>query len=149
MTERAEAIGALDVLYAAALNDFAWTSDMLGNQAAADDARRRATMTRDAFEALWDETRGIYVDAADERGRRVRVSQQTNAAAIISGCAPAARWSRMLDYILDERRIRITPTIANQPSAYFSQQMIPSEYVAFDDQQHVVAAQPFVSHFVH
>jgi len=55
----------------------------------------------------------------------------------------------MLDYILEPSRQVITPTIADQPGAYFSQRMDPSEYVKFDRETDVVVAQPFFSHFLH
>jgi alpha-L-rhamnosidase len=149
MTERAEVVGAIDALYAAALEDFAALSAALGDASPAADARRRAARTREAFEALWDDQRGIYVDAADDHGPRRRVSQQTNAAAIVSGCAPPSRWARILDYILDPRRLVVTPTISDNRSAYISQRMNPSDYMEFDPERNVVAAQPFFSHLLH
>jgi alpha-L-rhamnosidase len=149
MTERAEVVGALDALYAAALNDFAILADAAGEAARAVEARRRAARTRQAFELLWDETRGVYLDAADESGPRRRVSQQTNAVAIVSECAPRDRWPRILAYVLDEKRLRVTPTIADERTAYFTQRLNPAEYMQFDEETEVVAAQPFFSHFLH
>src|SRR5262249_5078796 len=92
-----------------------------------------------------------YVDAADGAGPLRRVSQHTNAMAIVGGCAPRERWDTMLDYILDERRVRITPTMGDLPgrSAFALQQADPAEYVDFDEREHVVAAQPFFAHFLH
>ncbi len=150
MTERAEVTGALDALYAAALDDFAALCTMvLGDPRTAADARARAERTRGAFALLWDEVAGVYVDAADRNGPRRRVSQQTNAIAIVAGCAPRERWSRMLDYILDESRVAITPTISDNFGAYLMQRMDPAEHMAFDVERNVVAAQPFFSHILH
>ncbi|MGH7781919.1 MAG: hypothetical protein ACREQR_19040 [Candidatus Binataceae bacterium] len=150
MTERAEVTGAIDALYAAALEDFAKLADIaLGDSRLAADSRARALRTRAAFEVLWDERRGVYVDAADERGARRRVSQQTNAIAIVSGCAPRERWTRILDYILDQSRVVVTPTISDNPGAYVAQRMDPSEYCKFTPEHNVVAAQPFFSHLLH
>ncbi len=149
MTDRAEVVGAIDALYAAALDDAASMYDALEEPAHAADLRRRARQTKRSFELLWDETRGVYVDAADDAGPRRRVSQQTNAAAIVSGCAPRARWGRMLDYVLDPRRLAITPTIADNRMAYVAQRFDPAEYMEFDPERNVVAAQPFFSHVVH
>ncbi len=42
MTERAEVVGAIDALYAAALEDFAVLGEALGESTRAGDARRRA-----------------------------------------------------------------------------------------------------------
>ncbi|HYK65949.1 MAG TPA: alpha-L-rhamnosidase C-terminal domain-containing protein [Patescibacteria group bacterium] len=150
MTERAEVTGALDALYAAALDDFASLAEtVIQDSRAGSDARTRAERTRRAFELLWDEAAGVYVDAADRDGARRRVSQQTNAIAIVSGCAPKSRWSRMLDYVLDDSRIVITPTISDNMAAYRKQRMDPADHMKFDVEHDVVAAQPFFSHLVH
>ena len=150
MTERSEATGALDALYAAALDDSAWLSKtVLKDSRAAADAHACAEGTRRAFELLWDEAAGVYVDAADRHGARKRVSQQTNAIAIVAGCAPRHRWPRMLDYILDESRVVVTPTISDNLAAYLSQRMDPAEHMTFDAGHNVVAAQPFFSHLLH
>jgi alpha-L-rhamnosidase len=150
MTDRAEVVGALDALYAAALDDFAALAEAAaGDARAAANARARAQLTRRAFELLWDGAAGVYLDAADAHGPRRRVSQQTNVAAIVGGCAPRERWARMLDYVLDQSRVVVTPTISDDPGAYFAQRMNPADYGAFDPERSVVAAQPFFSHFVH
>jgi hypothetical protein len=150
MTERAEVIGAIDALYAAALDDFASLAyTALDEPMAAVDAIARAERTRAAFELLWDETSGVYVDAADSRGPRRRVSQQTNAAAIVSGCAPRERWPRMLGYVLDESRLVLTPTISDNLMAYVRNEMNPADHVKFDPEINVVMAQPFFSHLLH
>ncbi len=150
MTERAEVTGALDALYAAALDDYASLADVvMADARAAAEARAAAQQTRHAFELLWDETRGAYVDAADRNGPRRRVSQQTNAIAIVAGCAPRERWPRMLDYILDESRLIITPTISDNLAAYLKQRMDPADHIKFDAEHDVVAAQPFFSHLLH
>ncbi len=150
MTERSEVTGALDALYASALDDFAFLADAaLGDPRAAADARARAERTRGAFGLLFDSSAGVYVDAADARGPRRRVSQQTNAIAIVSGCAPRERWAQMLGHVLDESRLVITPTISDEFTAYLAQRLDPADYVAFDPESNVVAAQPFFSHFLH
>jgi alpha-L-rhamnosidase len=149
MVDKSDATAAIDALYAAALDDFATLARVVGDSTRALEADARAAATRRAFEFYWDEMRGVYVDAADANGARRRVSQQTNAAAIIAGCAPAARWPRVLEYILDENRLAITPTISDNLMAYVRQQMDPAEHMPFDAERNVVAAQPFFSHFLH
>jgi len=150
MTDRAEVIGAVDALYAAALTDFAMLAELaLGDASLAADSRSRAARTRRAFEALWDDAAGVYVDAADSTGAHRRVSQQTNAIAIVGGCAPRERWARIFDYVLDESRLVVTPTISDNAGAYLSQRMNPADYGPFDAEYNVVAAQPFFSHFLH
>ncbi len=66
-----------------------------------------------------------------------------------SGCAPQPRWGRIIEWILDPRRIKITPTISDNRGAYVRQHLDPSAYMEFDPEQNVVAAQPFFSHFLH
>jgi alpha-L-rhamnosidase len=150
MTDRAEVIGAIDALYAAALDDFAALAyAALDRPEVAVDAIARAERTRTAFQLLWDDARGVYVDAADARGPRRRVSQHTNAIAIVCGCAPRDRWPRMLDYVLDESRLVLTPTISDNLMAYVTNRMDPAEHVKFDPETSVVMAQPFFSHFLH
>jgi hypothetical protein len=129
---------ALNALLVAALHDAASMADH--EHSAAHAARWRALAARigDALHArLWDEARGVYVDAlvAGEQSRRV--SQQANAAMIVAGVAPPERWARMLDYILDPPRVVETSTEMVVQSA------------AFDEARDVVLAQPFFSHFVH
>jgi alpha-L-rhamnosidase len=150
MTERSDVTGALDALYAAALDDYASLAEtVLADSREAADARARAERTRRAFELLWDDAAGVYVDAADRNRPRRRVSQQTNAIAIVSGCAPRDRWPRMLDYILDESRVVVTPTISDNMAAYRKQRMDPGDHMKFDLEHDVVAAQPFFSHILH
>lgn len=143
MTQRSEVIGAVDALYAAALDDLS----SFGGQ-------RFSTLkvqTREAFEGLWDEGRGVYVDAADSQGPLRRVSQQTNAMAIVGGSAPPERHKRILDRILDKDRVVITPTPGDLPPGigFRGQWEDPAKYVDFDQEESVVAAQPFFAHFLH
>jgi hypothetical protein len=150
MTERSDVVGAIDALYAAALDDYAALLAATGaGRSAAATARRLAERTRRAFELLWDEGRGIYVDAADASGPLRRVSQQTNAMAIVGGCAPPERWQHILDYVLDERRLVVTPIDQIMGSGLTGQWKDPAEYTSFDPETSVVAAQPFFAHFLH
>ncbi len=87
---------------------------------------------------LWDEERGVYVDAR-RRGRPSRrVSQVANAMVIAFGVAPEERWPSILAYILDEERLVLTNTGDTDP-----------DEVAFDEAHDVVLAQPFTMHFLH
>jgi hypothetical protein len=148
-TERAEVTAAVDALYAAALLDHARLLELvLGDVAGAEDARRRQRVTATAFERLWDEDRGVYVDALDSSGPRRRVSQQTNALAVVAGCVPPERLSRVLDHVLDPARIRRTLCNADlpEPEHWRYQQWQPE---GFDEEHDVVEAQPFLAHFLH
>jgi len=150
MTEKSEVVGALDALYAAALDDFAMLCERaLDNFRAAANHRAQANRTREAFELLWDANRGVYVDAADGHGPLHRISQQTNAIAIVSGCAPRERFEAILKNILEESRLKITPTISDDRTPYIAQRMNPADYMKFDAETDIVAAQPFFCKFLH
>ncbi|MBK8027480.1 MAG: family 78 glycoside hydrolase catalytic domain [Chloroflexi bacterium] len=87
---------------------------------------------------LWDETRGAYIDCRHGGALSRRISQQTNAAAIAYGVAPQERWPHLFDAILDDQRLVLTRFGAAQ-----------AERVDFDEEAHVVLAQPFTMHFLH
>ena len=150
MTERAEIISVLDALYALTLIDYVWLQEQVtGDTQEIAAARRGVEQTQTAFEFLWDETRGIYVDAADAHGAHRRVSQHTNAMAILSGCAPQERWTRILDYILDEQRVIITPLSSMGGLAISAQGADPAQFMLYNPETQVVGTQPFFAHFVH
>lgn len=150
MTQKSDVVGALDALYAAALDDFAMLCEhALQDFHSAARFHTQAERTREAFELLWDEGRGIYVDAADADGPLRGVSQQTNAIAIVSGCAPPHRWARILENILDEARLVTTPTISDDRIPYITQRMNPADYVKFDEESDILAAQPFFCAILH
>lgn len=87
---------------------------------------------------LWDEERGIYVDARRKHQRSRRVSQQTNAMVIAYDVAPQERWDRILERILDEQRLVLTRTGDADPHT-----------IPFDEEEQVVLAQPFTMHHLH
>ncbi|MBA3303293.1 MAG: hypothetical protein H0U26_05400 [Acidimicrobiia bacterium] len=150
-TERAEVTTALDALYAMALSSMQSLSGFLGDRRSAKRAEARAARTRQALDALWDEDKGVFVDAADTDGPRRRVSQQTNALCISAGAASHEQAGRILDAILDPDRLVRTPTTADVPlgRGLSSQYADPGSLAPFDEEESVVAAQPFFRHFVH
>ncbi|MCA9908929.1 MAG: hypothetical protein KC519_09815, partial [Anaerolineae bacterium] len=87
---------------------------------------------------LWDEDRGVYVDARQNGVRSQRISQQSNAAVMAYGVAPSERWARIFATIMDEERLVLTRFGAAQ-----------AESVVFDEATQVVLAQPFTMHFLH
>jgi hypothetical protein len=130
---------ALNALYHAALQHAAVLAGLAGAPALARHYRAIAHAVRDALDArLWDEGRGVYVDACVEGVQSRRVSQQANAACIAVGLAPRARWPRILAYVLDESRLRATSTELGEIG--------PAD---FDEEHDVVLAQPFFMHFMH
>jgi hypothetical protein len=102
----------------------------------------RAESLRDAINTrLWDEERGVYVDACIDGVKGRRISQQSNAAVIANGIAPRERWDRIFATILDESKVQLTSvgmTGAAEPP-------VPP----FDEERNVVMAQPYFSHHMH
>jgi hypothetical protein len=130
---------ALNALYYAALQHAAVLARLAGAASLGRRYRRLARAVRDALNArLWDEARGVYVDACVEDVQSRRVSQQANAACIALGLAPRARWPCMLAYVLDESRLKATSTELGGPDT-----------ASFDEERDVVLAQPFFMHFMH
>lgn len=101
-------------------------------------AHLREAITAAINDHLWDDARGVYVDARRNGVQSRRISQQSNAAVMAFGVAPAERWPRILGTILDDERLVLTRFGTAQ-----------TERVDFDDEQHVVLAQPFYMHFLH
>lgn len=149
-TARDTHIAALDALFAFALEAFAELCEASGRPGPAAHARSRAQHSKDAMERYWDPGRGLYVDAIDAAGTpRRRVSQQTNAMALIAGCVPPERYGAIMDSILDGARVVVTKTPGDPGS--FAERMGRQweRPEPFDEERNVVAAQPFFMHFVH
>ena len=91
-------------------------------------------------ERHWDARRGVYVDCVDPASgiQEPRVSQHANAAAILWGVAPEARWPSMVARITDPARLTFT---AAPPIAPDGERL--------DEEAGVVLANTFYSHFVY
>ncbi|MCI0718181.1 MAG: family 78 glycoside hydrolase catalytic domain [Acidobacteria bacterium] len=99
-------------------------------------------------ERLWDERRGVYVDANVEGVLSRRVSQQSNALCLLYDIASPEKRSRILSYIFDQDRI--TPP-AKWGSAEAPESSVSTEsslQVIVDEERQVVQAQPFFMHWV-
>jgi alpha-L-rhamnosidase len=130
---------AFNALYYAALRHASDLTRLAGAPAQGRRYRRLARALREAInDRLWDEARGVYVDARADGVQSRRVGQQANAACIALGIAPRARWSRSLASVLDESRLEATSTELGGPDP-----------APFDEDHDVVLAQPFFMHFVH
>ena len=88
---------------------------------------------------LWDEERGVYVDARIDGVQSRRVSQHANGICLAYGIAPQDRQARMIAYITDPQRIQPTSTGMGHMD----------DNVPFDEEHDVVLAQPFFSHHLH
>lgn len=148
-TERASRTAVLDALYALALADCAGVADACGDPGTAAGLRVRAAATRAAFERYWDHARGVYSDAADADRPLRRVSQHTNALAILCGAAVRERWDGILDAVCDPARVARTRT-PGDPGTFAERvgsKLLPP--AGFDEERCVVEAQPWFAHFLH
>ncbi len=88
---------------------------------------------------LWDNERQVYADCLINGKRSRRISQHSNAAMIAFKFAPGKYRPAILNYITDPDRVRLT-SIGSMGTVSDG---------AFDEEKHVVRAQPFYAHFLH
>lgn len=140
--------GTHDALYAAALGAYAGLPG-------AHDVSDLLARTTQAFEALWDEERHVYVDAIGAAGRSRRISQHTNGTALLANIVPSERVAGVIARIVDPTgaglggRLVVTPTSADvraHDRIPVFQFQAPDD---FDPQRDVVAAQPWFCRFLH
>jgi len=130
----------INAMLAGATSVAAELAEALDYQRAAQGYRKQSTaIARSLNERHWDEARGAYVDSVDpETGiQKTRISQQANAAMIYWDVAPRSRWARMIERITDSGRLKLTAVPPVVP-----------EGDAFEEQQDVVLANTYFSHFV-
>lgn len=133
-------VTALNAQFVAALRVVVRLAQLVGHTREAERLQRLAERVAAAINHhLWEEERGVYVDARRHGVKSRRVSQQSNAAVMAFGIAPLERWSRIFSVILDPERLVLTRTGSSDPSP-------PPP---FDQEYQVVLAQPFYSHFLH
>lgn len=149
--DRDRITGVHDGLYVAALGAY---SQLPG----ASDVTALVARTATAFEVLWDEQRRIYVDAMGAGGRSRRISQHTNAAALLAGIVPSHRVPDVIQRITDPAsvmggRLVVTPTSADVRDPDRAHELIPVFQFQppedFDAECDVVAAQPWFCRFLH
>jgi len=138
--------GAHDALYATALGDY---SELPG----AADVTGLIGRTSAAFDALWDAERGVYIDAMGLRGRSRRMSQHTNATALLAGIVPAERVANVVERIVDPERFGGRLVITQTAADALAEGRIPTFQfeapVDFDPERDVVAAQPWFCRYLH
>ncbi|MCX7176521.1 MAG: family 78 glycoside hydrolase catalytic domain [Proteobacteria bacterium] len=138
-TDKKGQVTAFNALYVAALRTAARLARAVRHEPAAEKYQGLADRVAVAINALlWDETRGVYADARRHGRLSRRVSQQSNAAVIAWEIAPRERWPRMFETVLDEERLVLTHGLGRE-----------GQVTHFDEENQVVMAQPFYSHFLH
>ena len=132
---------ALNAEYVGALRAAAALSRALEWPRAADRYTALATRVAAALAARhWDARRGVYVDCVDPATgvQDLRVSQHANAAAILWGVGPEARWPSIVARIADPARLTFTAAPPIAPDGE-----------TLDEEASVVLANTFYSHFVY
>jgi hypothetical protein len=126
----------LNALFYNVLRETAQMATLVGDEAAQRRYDKLAGRVKAGInECLWDERRGVYVDSDSDGVPSGRVSQQANTMCLLYDIAPPEKRSGILAYIFDPQRIR-TPEM-----------FLPAQ-AGFDNQKHVVQAQPFFMHWV-
>ncbi len=117
-------------------------ADIHGAERQARSWRALADRVRQAINAyLWDDERGVYVDARINGRQSRRVSQHANGICLAYGVAPQERWERIIAYIMDPERVKLTSVGMGIAEV----EGLPP----FDESHDVVLAQPFFMHHVH
>ncbi len=88
---------------------------------------------------MWDARRGVYVDCYEVGRPCQRVSQHSNALAVLFDIAPEDRWHEIVRYVTDPERVRLRQTDMRGL-------VTPGP---FNEETDVVLAQPFFSYFLH
>jgi len=144
----------LNAVWARALEDFAEMSEWLGNAGSAAWARTRHAGVRDAFDAFWDEERGVYVDHIVDGVPQRPAAQHPGAAALWAGIVPAERVERVVTGITDRSRLirhsfvmdPVTPTGGSTGYRYMLTGYPEPEW---DVENQMVSAEPFFRFVVH
>ncbi len=101
----------INALFAGALKHSIFIADYIGFSASSEKISvHYANIKRVLNEQHWDEQRGVYIDSvdADNNTQNNQVSQHANALMIYYELAPVERWQRMIDYITDPERTKLT-----------------------------------------
>jgi hypothetical protein len=147
---------ALCGLWGRALLELAELADWLGDAGRAGWARATHARLRAGFERLWDGDRQRYVDSWLPGRDRPMASQHGQAAAIVGGLAPEARWSRLVEVLTHEPDlVHATFSVADGPALPGSEAEVGSYLRSghpdpwWDVEREVVRAQPFFRYVVH
>jgi alpha-L-rhamnosidase len=126
----------LNALFSNVLLESAEMSKLIGESGYERRYRKLAMNVKAAVRAnMWDEGRGVYVDANINGVLSRRVSQQSNALCLLYDIATPPQQRRILSYIFDPERVK-------------SAEMNKNFQAGFDEEKDVVQAQPFFMHWV-
>ncbi|MBP7964691.1 MAG: family 78 glycoside hydrolase catalytic domain, partial [Caldilineaceae bacterium] len=132
-------VTALNAQFVAALRAASRLAHAAGQPGQADRFAALADQVADAINRLlWDEERGVYVDARHRGVQSRRISQQANAAVFAWDIAPIQRWPAVFATVMDDAHLVLTRTGDGDPTS-----------PTFDEENQVVMAQPFFCHHLH
>ena len=145
---------ALNALWARALEDLAVLCDALGNSGTAEWARSRYEQVRSAFEAFWDDNRGVYIDCIVQGTPSTAAAQHGGAAALAAGLVPEGRIARVIDRLTDRDRIIrhsfVMDTVAvGSDSSGFIHLVNGYPEPTWDPVEQMVGAEPFFRYVLH
>jgi hypothetical protein len=144
----------LNALWARGLEDFAEMAAWLGNEGSAAWARTRRDGVAAAFDAFWDEERGVYVDhVVDGEVRRV-AAQHGGASALAAGIVPHGRVDRVVAGITDRTRLVrhswvMDPVTVDGGSTGYIYLTTGYPEPEWDAEHQMVEAEPFFRYVVH
>ncbi|MFN8019098.1 MAG: alpha-L-rhamnosidase C-terminal domain-containing protein [Acidimicrobiales bacterium] len=144
----------VNALWARGLEDVAELARWLGNEGTARWADARRADVAGAFDAFWDEGRGVYVDHILDGDPRRPAAQHPGAAALAAGLVPADRVDRVVAGITDRSRLVrhswVMDTVtAEGGSTGFIHLVMGHPDPDWDVERQMVAAEPFFRYVVH
>lgn len=144
----------LNAVWARALEDFAEMSEWLGNGGSAAWARDRHAGVRAAFDAFWDEDRGVYIDHIVDGVPQRPAAQHPGAAGLWAGLVPTARIDRVVAGLTDRSRLVrhsfvMDPVTPNGGSTGYGYMLSGYPAPEWDAETQMVEAEPFFRFVVH
>ncbi len=135
-----------------ALLEFAELSEAIGNNGDARWARDEYDSLCIGFETFWDEERGVYIDHVDGKNAPDACSQMGQAAAVVSGFAPAERYSALTKALSDEDATVYRNWIGGA-SGYSKERRLMHlqgrQEIDWDTRTQITRAEPFGQAMVH
>jgi alpha-L-rhamnosidase len=144
----------LNALWARALEDLAEMATWSGNAGTAAWATRRRNGVAAAFDAFWDDRRGVYVDHLVDGVQRRVAAQHGGAAALAAGIVPAHRIDRVVAGITDRGRLVrhswvMDSVTVGGGSAGMIHLTTGYPEPTWDTEREMVEAEPFFRYVVH
>ncbi|MBA2810564.1 alpha-L-rhamnosidase [Streptomyces sp. KM273126] len=144
---------AITALWCRALREYAEVCTHVGDTDSARWANDLYANAANGFADFWDAGRGLYVDCVADGRPLSPTSQATNAAAIVSGVAPKARWNGIIDRISDPERLVVRSWLGavggGLDTAKWNRVSAGPWEIDWDTHTRIVRAEPFFSYVVH